>query len=437
MRLATELYLPKFPSEKQDSYTYRVKTSTLFNAFARTVNNLASKPFSEPIKADGFDPAFDDWFKNIDLSGRNLHVFANEVMEAGLKYGLTHVLVDFQRTAGIQSLADEKAQGVRPYAIHILPTCVLGWKSQMVGGTEQLTQVRILESVNVDDGEFNTKAIPQVRVLEIGKWSTYRKNSKDEWFLDDAGVVMLNATTPLNFIPLVTYYTRRSGFMTANLPLQDLADLNVKHWQSSSDQDSILHTARVPILAIIGADNGGDSQIAVNVGAGSLFNLPLGADAKFVEHSGAAIEAGRTSLQDLEGQMRLLGAELLIASTGDVTATQSAIDTAQQQCQLSSMAQGLEDTLDQVVDIMARWVGLSSDGNIDVFDDFAAASATGQTETILLNAVNSGRISSKTFFDEMRRRGVINPDLTWEDEEAQLSINAPSLNVTEAQASNG
>jgi hypothetical protein len=33
-------------------------------------------------------------------------------------------------------------------------------------------------------------------------------------------------------------------------PLRDLAYLNVKHWQSQSDQDTILHVARVPILAI-------------------------------------------------------------------------------------------------------------------------------------------------------------------------------------------
>jgi hypothetical protein len=44
----------------------------------------------------------------------------------------------------------------------------------------------------------------------------------------------------------------RCAFGDGEPPLLDLAYLNVKHWQSQSDQDNILHIARVPILALIG-----------------------------------------------------------------------------------------------------------------------------------------------------------------------------------------
>ena len=423
MRAAKEIYLKRWPQEDQASYQYRLDTSTLFNAFARTIDNMASKPFAEPLKWTNIDPVVEGWFDNIDLQGNNLHVFAQDIFRAGLAYGLTHVLVDYPTTVDDQgrsiapTLADERAMGARPYPIHIKPSSILGWISEKVKGVETLVQVRIAECVNEPDGEFATKDIEQVRVLTPGTWQVYREstNAVDGWVLFEEGV------TSLDYIPLVTFYTRRTGFMQAIPPLSDLADLNVQHWNSSSDQFSILHTARVPILAIIGTDD--DTKIVV--GAKAALMLPLGADAKFVEHSGAAISAGRESLKDLEEQMRTMGAELLVANPGDMTATQSSIDTAQAQCQLGQMAGAFEDALDQVIDIMAQWAGLGDQGDIDVFDDFAAAPVTGANVqpfvVALTTLVASDLLSRETAFGELQRYGIVNDDIEWEVEQEKIS----------------
>ena len=415
MRAAGTRYLPQWPREDQASYDFRISTSTLFNALARTVGNMSAKPFSEPLKWSDIDAKVEAWFDNIDLAGRNFHVFAQEIFRTGMMYGLTHVLVDLPRAAGVKTLADERAAGIRPYLVQVTPKRVLGWKTGIVEGVETLAQLRFTESVKEDDGDFGAKDVEQIRVLTPGEWQTYRKTEKGEWVLFEKGV------TTFNFIPLVTYYANRTGFMTGTPVLEDLADLNIKHWQSSSDQDSILHTARVPILAISGVTD--DDKIII--GAKSALMLPMGADAKFVEHSGAAIAAGHASLQDLEEQMRLMGAELLVSKPGIVTATQSSIDTAQQQCQLSAMASILEDTLDQAVDIMAEWAGLGDQGDIDVFDDFGAAAVTGVSETMLMQATNSGLLSNETFFAEMQRRGIVNADIEWPEEQARIGRNPP------------
>jgi hypothetical protein len=44
-------------------------------------------------------------------------------------------------------------------------------------------------------------------------------------------------------ITLVTLYTKRTGFMCGSPPLLNMALLNIKHWQSQSEQDNILHVA--------------------------------------------------------------------------------------------------------------------------------------------------------------------------------------------------
>jgi len=435
MRAAGELYLPKWPAEQQHSYDFRLKTSTLYNAFARTIENMAGKPFTEPVQWTDIAPTVEAWFDDIDCCGRNLHVFAQDVFRAGLKDGITHVLVDFPVTkdeSGAQlyvTRAAEQAAGVRPYAIHIKQSQILGWISTAKNGAEVLAQLRIMECVNEPDGDYGTRGVQQVRVLTPGAWNTWRQNEKKEWVLYEEGV------TTLDFIPLVTFYTRRTGFMTASPPLNDLADLNIKHWQSQSDQDSLLHVARVPLLVRIGMD---DANGATQTIGKSITDLPMGADMKYVEHSGAAIGSGRDSLQDLEGHMESMGAELLTVRPGDRTATEAALDTSQSQCQLAAMASGLEDFLDEMVDVMAEWAGLPDQGDIDVFDDFAAiavdAATAGPFVAALISLVEAGLLSKEAAFAEMKRYSIINPDLVWEDElkkmpAAETSKPAPEQNA--------
>jgi hypothetical protein len=62
-------------------------------------------------------------------------------------------------------------------------------------------------------------------------------------------------------ITLVTLYTKRTGFMCGSPPLLNMALLNIKHWQSQSEQDNILHVARVPILTVFGLEEGQELTI--------------------------------------------------------------------------------------------------------------------------------------------------------------------------------
>jgi hypothetical protein len=93
--------------------------------------------------------------------------------------------------------------------------------------------------------------------------------------------------------------------------LQDLADLNVAHWQSQSDQRNILHVARVPILFGAGIPDDVEGQPGFKVSAGSFTRATdPAAKLMFVEHSGAAIGAGDADLKNLEFQMQAMGLQL-------------------------------------------------------------------------------------------------------------------------------
>lgn len=417
MRAAGKAYLPQWPNESAESYQARLAVATLYPAYSRTVEVMAGKPFAKPLTlGDDVPSRIVEWCDDIDLQGRNLHTFAADIMRDVIGYGVSGVLVDYPRADGVRTLADEQAMGARPYFTRYAPGTVLGWRTAMRNGATVLTQLRLLESVEVDDGLYATKTIEQVRVLAPGAWATYRKaeaaNKVSEWVLFEEG------TTTLSAIPFVFFYGQRTGFGVGMPPLLELAHQNVEHWQSASDQSTILHVARVPILTIIGAED--DTQITV--GASSAVKLPLGADMRFVEHSGASIAAGRQSLLDLEERMRQTGAELLVIKPGQITATQVQSESDANKSALQRIAEGIEDALDQALQLAADWVGEATGGHVTLYKDFSAATlADAMKDVIAMN------VSDQTKFEEAQRRGIISSDRTWEEESERLESQGPAL----------
>jgi hypothetical protein len=362
----------------------------------------------------------------VDREGHNLHNFAAQLATDVLAYGFCGVLVDCPPSPAVTgrktSVAEERQAGIRPYMVHVRPQQVLGWRETTIAGRKTLTQLRLLETVEEEDGPFGVKTVEQVRVLYPGAWQTWRKsivNGVVTWVPYEEGQTTLDA------IPFVPLYGKRLGYMTGRAPMLELAHANVEHWQSKSDQQTILHVARVPILFARGL---GDQEIVI--GANSLITTGSEtADIRFVEHSGAAIEAGRLSLLDLEDRMRQAGAELLVIKPGNATNIQVMSDNEQAKCDLQRMVQELEDGLDTALQFMGAWIGETQTGHVDVYDDFGAATLAEASASMLFGMQQAGVLSHGTLLHEHQRRGILSPDL---DVEAEMVTAAAEFAAKQA-----
>jgi hypothetical protein len=410
MRKAGVRLLPKAPAESIDAYNYRLAVSVLYNGMRRTVETLAGKPLAEPLKfGDNVPQQIQDWCDDVDLQGRDLHAFAHAVFVQAIADGISHILVEYPTTALGATLAEKKVTGARPYFLHLKHDQILGWKSERIAGVETLTELRFLETVTEPKGRWLVEQVEQIRVLMRDAWETYRKDAQGNWALFDQGPVTLGA------IPLATVYADRCGYMQARPPLLDLAHLNVEHWQSSSDQSNILHIARVPILFASGFREG-----TLVLGANSaVSNDDPTATLSYVEHTGAAIEAGRLSIKDIEERMCLMGAQLLVKKPGTRTATEKAIDTAEANSALSLMARNLEDSLEYALQFMADWEGIGPAGEVELTGEIGGIDDM-EIEG-LMKARELGLLSAETVFHEMQRRGLIADDVTWDEEAKRLA----------------
>lgn len=413
MRAAGLTYLPKRPLEEQSDYDARLSAATLFPALRETLARMVGRVFSEPLTPNDDVPRWiaGEVLPDVDMQGRNLHVWAKEWFAEALALGMSHCLVEAPKAEGVRTRADQRRAGVRPYLIRISPQRVLGWRES--GG--KLTQLRVRFDRTEDDGEFGTKTVKQVRVYEIGKVRVFEQH-KDDWIQID------EIATGLARIPLVTLYTHRIGFMTAEPPLRELAYLNAKHWRMQSSNDTLIDTASVPILSISGVQDGDQ----VVIGAKHAVRLPTGATMQYVEHTGAAIDAGRKALLDLVEEMRQAGAKLLQPAEGAKTATEAREDAQSDNSQLGGMASQLQDALVDVLDLVAEYRGQEKGGTVQLNPNLDPELDTATAMQDLLAMYRDGIVSRPTVFDAAKRFGRLPEALEWEAEQARIGEEGPA-----------
>lgn len=427
MRKAGEAYLPKFKMEDPDDYNARLTASWLFNGFKKTVYDMTGRVFDKSMEVADAPQQLVEWADNIDLQGRDLSTFASELFKDGFASGVSFIMADAPKREGETTRADADALGLRPYLVHLRVEDVLGWKTATYGNVLAFSQFRIMEGYTVaGDDEFTDKTKPQVRVLDRTERGVqvriFRKGESGEWFVFDEYM------TEASEITVVPYYARRTGFATGEPVLDDLADVNIAHWQSQSDQRNVLHFARVPILHAAGR-NDGDSALTISAGT-AVSSADFQAKLEWVEHDGKAIDAGRQDLKDLEFQMETMGLQLLVRSAQ--TATGSALDAAKETSGLGMMADSLKDALEQALMWAADYGGLGEQAiTLDVNKDFGLPPMTHQEMLAMQKDVTLGLLSKETYYEERKRRGVLRPDLDTQDDIERVQDEAPELDMTD------
>lgn len=408
MRTAGERFLPKQPAEAQEDWDYRIKVSTLFPAFQRTISVMTGKPFAKQVTLGEDVPAnIVEWCQDADMQGNSLHSVCTDLMAEAMGYGFCGVLVDCPKVgAAAPTKAAEAQLGVRPYLVFLRHAQILGWKSKRIAGATRLTQLRIAETAEVDDGGFGTVVKQRVRVLEPGRFEVWEKlDDKDEYALlpDESG------TTTIDVIPFVPFYGKKLAFMCGVSPLLDLAYLNVEHWQESSDQKDSVRFARKRLLVLTGAD---EVEGEIAVGSNMAMKLPREADAKIVQGSAESVTVGRSELAALEEQMIQTGAELLVNKPGEQkSATQSNNDAEANKSDLQRIVETFEDSLDQVLQLMAKWVRAPEGGHAGLFKDFGAATLSDASAQLILLLRAAGLITGETAIREQQRRGTLAADI--------------------------
>ncbi len=417
MRDARTAWLPQHVKEQDQHYENRLKRSFLLPGYSRALRRIVAKPFSKPISEKGelpkrLQPMIDD----VDGKGQNLTAFGRGAFERGVDRGLFHILVDMPTMPADKSVPKEKS-------FH--PNFVAIGGEQLIGTTFEdnvLSEIRFHEIRVVPKGTYGDEEVDFIRIYSRDGVKVFKRKDANsaEWVEDPDQERTFEKRLPK--VPLVTFYTNRTGELTATPPLEDLAWVNLNHWQSSSDQNNVLSFARTGILfgKRLGVDKEGNptwESLSIGPHQG-IFTDDAEADLKIVEHSGDAIGAGRTDLEDHKAEMDALGLAPFTQRSGDVTATGRAIDEASSQTDIQAWIRGLEGVLKEAFQLAAIWVGLEIDEDykLDINSDFGISMRAERDIKALEKAMELQKITAATYLEGLKRLGVFPEDFDVEDE---------------------
>lgn len=419
MRKLGKKYLPIWPQEEQKAWEARRDCSVLYPGFKKALETMVGRPFESPIGiGSDVPPRIEQTLEDIDRQGRDLDTFARDILTHALRDGITWILVDYPTMPENATAADEAAMGARPYWVEIPLENMIAYRTEMVAGSPVVTHARWYECTEVQVDPWTTEEVKRIRVWERGHTQVWEKRQAAA---EEVWVMVEEAFPTLQEVPIVAIYGGRTGFWCAEPPLEDLAWLNVMHWQSLSDQRHVLHVARVPLLAA-DADMEQDNAAAVSVGVQGI--MTRFTNLRFVEHTGAAIGAGRQDLQDIEAAMRKVAGELLDSQV-QKTATQSEAESSEGASWLRRIVANFEDALEACLQLSADWLGLPQGGSLTLTTDWDEERLAADVIVALTTARNTGAMTQKAYSWNMKQGGVLPPDWTVEQEMDALAAEGP------------
>lgn len=449
---AGERYLPKSNrQETEKEYMSRLHRTVLLNAYKRTVRFCRGQVFRKPVVIEDHKPDdaitqeqvdwFKSWSEDVNREGANLNEWSGNVFEAGLNDGVTFCLVDY---SAIETITDEggkvkyrsengeyllktleadKENGWGAYLIHVPANRVIDCRLDNVGGVQRCVHFRYMEDFFIENEEWKQERRQRIRVFLPGRFEIY-ENSAD---LSDAfekvneGVLKDENGAPLPYVPLSIFMPgdKRTA-VTAEPALQDLAQLNKRHWQATSAQAELMEFARRPVWFGRSLGNGDEPIV---FGPGVVVNCS--SDYASLQNLGvdpASVGAGRQELQDLEGQMAMYGLQLLQPNNGGaVTATEINQDTEESVSTLQDWALRFQNFLENVLRDVALWKAYEDGPSVKVNTELTRALNT----QLLMTLQQNGVLSKRSLLDLLIRAGILPDDF---DVDAEPDRIAQELN---------
>lgn len=355
-------YLHRYALENDQEYARRLESTPLDNQCKSIVSLYNSFLFRLPPNREmgsmEDDPRVKALLEDADLDGRSMDNFMREVAIWSEVFGHCWVAVSKPSVSAV-TLADELAQGVRPYLSVYSPLAVTDWAwARQPNGSYQLKMVKFAEEINDTLTVITEYTEEQIIKTTIN----IRKNEATDVQVEP---------NELGRVPFVLVYAERSPVRGIGISIiDDIADQQRAIYNEQSEVYESIRLDTHPSLAAT-------SDTDIGTGAGSLIRLPdnLPPELKpyILEFSGAPIEKIYTSINEHKKMIDSM------ANVGSVRATEQrelsgiAMETEFQllNARLSSLADNLELAEENIWEWVGLYLGIEWDGEIEYADSFS------------------------------------------------------------------
>jgi len=444
MQSARESYLPKRPSEDNDEYEKRLRRSKLFNKYKQTIHYLVGQVFQRQIKYQEdtagkakYDKAFFDSFQeNVDTRGTNMSMFGELIFRAGMMDGVTFILSDYPSITQstdeygrtyyknvdgewlLRTAQADAENGWNPYWVHVEASQVLDAWLDNVDGKTVLRSFRYLEKLQREGAEGLRIQVDRIRAIFPDHWEVWEREIEGEHVLVKYGVNSLGIIPVDWFMP--GGQTEETPGLTAIPALDDLAHMNLAHWQAYSDHLGLMPYVRSPIRVFNGIEFPTDpitGEAKVNAAPGMFLanlNPDVTATAMSYGVDPASVDRSFQDLKALEEYMSVYDLSLIMPRGGHSTATQMQIAAASANSALKGWVQRLQDCFENAIKKIALWTNQQDGPGLFVNDEFLLPYDSSALQQ-LSGMVDRGQVPLFVLYETVKKMGMVSENMTFED----------------------
>lgn len=393
----TGQYLRKYLAEEDDGYNEygkRLANTPLDNHCRSVIDTYTSFIWREtPQREFGSlaeNPALEMFLKDADLEGRSYDAVMREATTLANIYG--HVLLMLDKPASeANTLAEELAEGIRPYLVVITPDNILDWDwERKANGRYVVSYLKIKEY------EDEEKAI--YRIWENDRVSVYEVD-------EDEGEMSLieQYENQMGHIPATFLYGQRSHERGLGISqIADIADVQKNIYNELSELEQVIRISNHPTLVMT-------EGVDASAGAGAVIVIEdTDVDPQLkpymLQPSAQSIGSILQSIETKIGMIDRMANLSSMRSTSRATASGVSLKIEREllNVKLAQMADNLEICEEQLLGHFAHFYDLEFDGVIDYPDNFDMTDT--YTELDFLMKASAAPVSSAQYKTEIAKQ---------------------------------
>ena len=391
-------YLRKYLQEENDGhneYTKRLQTTPLDNHCRNVVDTYSSFIWREtPNRMFGSlseNQALAQFLEDADLENRSFNAVMRDATTLATIYG--HVLLILDKPASeANTLAEELAEGIRPYLSIITPENIVDWEwERQRNGRYELSMLKIKEY------EDDEKCV--YRVWNKDVVTVYEVDKDDE----ETYIMIEQYDNAMGLIPGAFLYAQRSHERGIGISqIADVSDVQKSIYNELSELEQVIRISNHPTLVMT-------EGVDASAGAGSVIVI----EDQDVDPSLKPYLLQPTSssigsiLQAIEMKVSMIDRMAHLSSmrsttTGTASGVSLKIERELLNVKLAQMADNLENTEEHIWKLFSSFYGIEFDGSIDYADDFDMRDA--YTELDFLLKASVAPVSSAAYKTEIAKQ---------------------------------
>tara|TARA_R110001606_G_scaffold282550_1_gene431154 strand:- start:907 stop:2451 length:1545 start_codon:yes stop_codon:yes gene_type:complete len=350
--------LRKYINEDQApgaQYANRLNYTALENACKLVVDTYKSFLFrSTPVRAFSNlqdNPMVTSFVEDVDLDGSTIDGFLKQCNTYAMVYGSVWVGVDKPQAENIETLAQEMASGIRPYATMITPENVTNWTfAKQPTGRYELTELLVKEATTDD-----------FTIFRLWTKETIQRYRLDTSSGSETATLLEEIANPIGKIPFVQLKANASPVRGLGLSdITDVAKVQQSIFGLMSEAEQNIRISSHPSLVVT-------PEVDVSAGAGAIITVESTTTPELKPYlltpSGASIdsiikviEAQQASIMKMT-HLEAVSATKTVAKSG--VALQVEFNMLNNK--LGDKAQELEKFEKKIWDLFQIWTGLRFD----------------------------------------------------------------------------